>query len=271
MGLGSSIGGLLGSVIPGVGTAVGGAAGGIFDYFLGGSGGGSSSSGSSGGGSSPLDYYAQYGALAAAANSPLTLAGQRYSTAVGSQAGALGLLGSSLSSAELSVLKDALEMGKEARTAQANEATNLVNKGLNLAEQTAQARLGVGLLAPQYMAQAASAALQGDNTLAMNLANTNLGLKALQESAKTNITQQYAKDLGSMAQTRATGEANLALGAQRIAGDLAKYDASIVGNLTLNKAKTESDLSRIRANAAATKDLRRNAMDIAFAGKRAFA
>jgi hypothetical protein len=150
--------------------------------------GGSKSSGGGGSAGAPMDYYAKYGAMAAAANSPITLAGMRYGTTLQGLAGAQGLLGSTLST----------------------------------------------------------------------------------ESAKTNIAQQYAEDLGAMARTRATGAANLALGAQRIAGDLAKYDASIVGGLTLNKAKTESDIARIRANVGATKDLRQNAMNIAMTGQRFF-
>jgi hypothetical protein len=43
-----------------------------------------------------------------------------------------------------------------------------------------------------------------------------------------------------------------------------------MGNLTLNKARTESDIARIRANTAATKDLRSNAVNIALAGQRYF-
>jgi len=51
---------------------------------------------------------------------------------------------------------------------------------------------------------------------------------------------------------------------------MAQLDQQLVGNLTMNKAKTESDISRLRANAAATKDLRNNAMGIALAGQRYF-
>ena len=237
-------------------------------------GGGSKGGGGGGGGSAamapPIDYYAKYGAMAAAANSPITLAGMRYGTTVQGLAGAQGLLGSTLSTGSATALRDAAERGQLASQAQAGEAVNMIGKGLDLQKNLGDARLSVALLDPQFMSQAATAARQGDNSLAKSLGETNLGIRALQESAKTNIAQQYARDLGAMAQTRATGAANLALGAQRIAGDLAKYDASIVGGLTLNKAKTESDIARIRANVGATKDLRQNAMNIAMTGQRFF-
>lgn len=263
--LGGAITGGLGGFVSGgpLGAAVGAIGGGL-------SGGSSSSGGSAAVGPAPIDYYAKYGAQAASANAPLTLAGQRYGQTVSSVSGAQGLLGSSLSSGQMTALRDAAERGQLTSQAQVKEVADLIGKGLDLQSALGNARLSVGLLDPQFLSQAATAARGGDNTLAQNLANTNLGIKALQEGAKTNIAQQYAKDLGAMSQTRATGAANLALGAQRIAGDLAKYDASIVGNLTLNKARTESDIARVRANVGATKDLRQNAMNIALTGQRFF-
>ena len=266
--IGGAITGGLGGFASGgpVGAVLGAFGGGL----SGGGGGSSSSGGSAAAGPAPIDYYAKYGAQAASANAPLTLAGQRYGQTVSSVSGAQGLLGSSLSSGQMTALRDAAERGQLASQAQVKEVADLIGKGLDLQSALGNARLSVGLLDPQFLSQAATAARGGDNTLAQNLANTNLGLRALEESAKTNIAQQYAKDLGAMSQTRATGAANLALGAQRIAGDLAKYDASIVGNLTLNKARTESDLARVRANVGATKDLRQNAMNIALTGQRFF-
>lgn len=261
----------LGAVLGTIGTGLS-IASGVKNLFGGGS--KSSSGGGGGGGGStmgaPIDYYAKYGAMAAAANSPITLAGMRYGTTLQSLAGAQGLLGSTLSTGSATALRDAAERGQIATQAQAGEAMNLVGKGLELQKNLGDARLSVALLDPQFMSQAATAARQGDNSLAKSLGETNLGIRALQESAKTNIAQQYAQDLGAMARTRATGAANLALGAQRIAGDLAKYDAQIVGGLTLNKARTESDIARIRANVGATKDLRQNAMNIAMTGQRFF-
>ena len=253
--------GALGAISTGLGIVSG-----VKNLF----GGGSKSSGGGTSAGAPMDYYAKYGAMAAAANSPITLAGMRYGTTLQGLAGAQGLLGSALSTGSATALRDAAERGQIATQAQAGEAMNMIGKGLDLQKNLGDARLSVALLDPQFMSQAATAARAGDNSLAKSLGETNLGIRALQESAKTNIAQQYAQDLGAMARTRATGAANLALGAQRIAGDLAKYDASIVGGLTLNKAKTESDIARIRANVGATKDLRQNAMNIALTGQRFF-
>jgi hypothetical protein len=78
--------------------AIGGALGGLGSLFGGGGG---------GGGAAPVDYYAQYGAQAAAASSPLTAAMQGLSVLQGSLGGALGQQGAAISSAQLSVLKEA--------------------------------------------------------------------------------------------------------------------------------------------------------------------
>lgn len=231
----------------------------------------SSGSSSSGSGTNPLDFYAQYGAQAAAANNPLSLATSEFGSALSSSTYANALLGQALQEGSSTALADAVTRGNTATQLQANEVATLLGKGLGLQEDLGKARLGVSLLGPQYLAQAATAARQGDNELAKSLGQTNLGIRALQETAKANIAQQFAKNLGTLATTRATTQGALATGAQRIAGQLALGDQNIVGNLTLNKAKTESDLARNRANVAAQKDLRANAVNIALAGQRYFA
>jgi hypothetical protein len=239
-------------------------------------GGGSSGGGGGGGGSSspqsnPLDFYARYGAEAAAANNPLTLATSEFANALSSSTYAQALLGQGLNQGSLSALQDARTRGDAITGLQTSEVAKLLSAGIGLQEDLGKARLGVALLGPQYMAQAATAARKGDNELAKSLGETNLGIRALQETAKGNIAQQFSKDLGTIATTRAAAQSALAQGAQRIAGQLQLGDQNIMGNLTLNKAKTESDLSRIRANTAATKELRDNAVNIAMAGKRYFA
>ena len=238
--------------------------------------GGGSSGGGGGGGSSaaqsnPLDFYARYGAEAAAANNPLTLATSEFANALSSSTYAQALLGQGLNQGSLSALQDARTRGDAITGLQTSEVAKLLSAGIGLQEDLGKARLGVALLGPQFMAQAATAARQGDNELAKSLGETNLGIRALQETAKGNIAQQFSKDLGTIATTRAAAQSALAQGAQRIAGQLQLGDQNIMGNLTLNKAKTESDLSRIRANTAATKELRDNAVNIAMAGKRYFA
>lgn len=261
-----------GAILPAI---AGAATTSILGNLFGGGGGGDDDDAGSGGsaqgsGSSPLDYYAQYGAQAAAAQNPLTLAANEFGAALQGSTYANALLAQALQQGSATALADAVTRGNLASQAQAGEVANLLNKGLGLQEDLGKARLGVALLDPQFMAQAATAARQGDNTLAKSLGETNLGIRALQESSKANIAQQFAKNLGTLATTRATTQGALATGAQRIAGQLQLGDQNIMGNLTLNKARTESDIARIRANTAATKDLRSNAVNIALAGQRYF-
>ena len=271
---------MLPAIIGAVAPAVVGAA--ASSLFGGGSSGGGSSGGSSGGVGgggqqqaagyqrTPLDFYAQYGAAAAAANNPLTLATGEFGAALESSTYAQALLAQALQQGSAKALNDAAFRGNTATQLQGSEVAQLLNAGIGLQEDLGKARLGVALLGPQYMAQAATAARTGDNELAKSLGETNLGIRALQEASKANIAQQFSKDLGTLATTRAAAQSALAQGAQRIAGQLQLGDQNIMGNLTLNKAKTESDIARIRANTAATKDLRANAVNIAMAGQRYF-
>jgi len=289
--IGTVAGGIFGG--PG-GATVGGGVGGALDSLFGGGSSSRSSSGSSGGsgGATPADYFALFGAQAAAANAPVTLAGTRYGSVLGSQAGALGLLGSTLAGSGRDILTGAIDRAQiadVARGAEIKEATagkfdvqqQATAGQYNLANTGTQGRVALSLINPQAASAAGAAALQGDISLQKGLADTNLGLKAMQEAAGLNIAQQYAQNLGQAFLTRAATEGNLATGAQNIAGQLAlgrqkgdiamaQLDQQLIGNLTMNKAKTESDIARLRANAAATKDLRNNAMGIALAGQRYF-
>jgi len=248
-------------------TAIGTAAGGVGSLLSGLRGGGSSKST----GAVPVDYFAQYGAQAAAANNPLTLAAQRYSSTIGSEAGYQGALANLLQSQALSDLTRSYRGSQQVRDMQAQEVGTMLSKGFDLGSQLGQNLMAVGMMSPTFLGQAGAAALQGDNRLANNLADTNLGIEALKQSAKTNIAQQYAKDVGDIFKTRATTEGNLALGQQKIRGQLALGDQNLVSSLTLNKAKTGADIARMKANADATKDLRKNAVDITMAGQRYFA
>jgi len=290
-GLGTAVGGIFGGP---VGATVGGGIGSALGSLFGGGSSSRSSSGSSGdsGGATPADYFALFGAQAAAANAPVTLAGTRYGSVLGSQAGALGLLGSTLAGSGRDILTGAInraQIADVARGAEIKEATagkfdvqqQATAGQYNLANTGTQGRVALSLINPQAASAAGAAALQGDISLQKGLADTNLGLKAMQEAAGLNIAQQYAQNLGQAFLTRAATEGNLATGAQNIAGQLAlgrqkgdiamaQLDQQLIGNLTMNKAKTESDIARLRANAAATKDLRNNAMGIALAGQRYF-
>lgn len=295
MSIWETIGGTVGTVVGGpLGGTIGGGLGSIANSLFGGGSSSRSSSGSSGGsgGAAPIDYFARFGAEAAAANSPITLAGTRYGSVLGSQAGALGLLGSTLAGANRNILAGAIERAqiadlakgveiKEATAGKFDVQQQATAGQYNLANTGTQGRIALSLINPQAASAAGAAALQGDISLQKGLADTNLGLKAMQEAAGLNIAQQYAQNLGQAFLTRAATEGNLATGAQNIAGQLAlgrqkgdiamaQLDQQLIGNLTMNKAKTESDIARLRANAAATKDLRNNAMGIALAGQRYF-
>ena len=226
----------------------------------------------------PYDFFAKYGTEAAAANVPLTLAGLRFSQQTGAHIGAQGLYGEGLSTGQKTLLADAAKDSEAARNLQTQEVLGMMGAGQRLAEQTGQAKLQLELLNPAFAAQAGSAMLNQDNRLAENLATTNLGLKALQEGAKTNIAQKYADTLGTMLGTRAETEGALArgqqqiqgqlalgqqsvrnqlsLGSQRIAGALALGDQGIIGDLARNQAKVKGNIAQIRANAMATNDLR---------------
>ena len=279
MGLGDFVKNLAGAALPVVGGAIGGPLGAAAGSAIGGAiSGGGQQSGPGGytvntalRGGMPIDYYAQYGAAAAQAQLPLTLAATRYCAANTGNIGAQSLLAQGLGAGSMAALQDAQQRGTGATNLVLDETRTLLDTGIGLQRDLAQAQLGVALQDPQFLAQSAAAARQGENELALSLGKTNQGLRALQEAAKTNIATQFAQDLGSIAKTRALTSGNLATGAQRIAGQLALGDQNIVGNLTLNKARTESDLSRIRANTEATKLLRANAANIAFTGQRAFA
>jgi len=279
MGLGDLVKNIAGAALPVVGGAIGGPIGAAAGSAIGGAiSGGGQQSGPGGytantalQGGIPLDYYAQYGAAAAQAQLPLTLAATRYGAANTGNIGAQSLLAQGLGAGSMAALKDAQQRGTGATNLVLDETRTLLNTGIGLQKDLAQAQLGVALQDPQFLAQSAAAARQGENQLALSLGKLNQNLRGLQEAAKTTIATQAAQDLGSIAKTRALTSGNLATGAQRIAGQLALGDQNIVGNLTLNKARTESDLSRIRANTEATKELRANAANIAFTGQRAFA
>ncbi len=259
------------AIIPAIG-AIGAAATGV-GSLIGAVRGGSSGSNSPSAQMSqaPVDYFASYGAQAAAANNPLTLAAQRYSSTLGTEAGYQGALANLLQSQGLSELTRSYRGSQQVRDMQAQEVGTMLSKGFDLGSQLGQNLMAVGMMSPTFLGQAGAAALQGDNRLANNLADTNLGIEALKQSAKTNIAQQYAKDVGDIFKTRATTEGNLALGQQKIRGQLALGDQNLVSSLTLNKAKTGADIARMKANVDATKDLRNNAMGIALAGQRFFA
>jgi hypothetical protein len=266
---GALFGGATGFLSGGPGGAVVGAlSGGL------GGGGGSSPSGGGGGGAQaaiPGEYFTLYGAQAAAANVPLTLAAQRFAQQQGANMGALGTYFEGLSSGQKTILKDAATDSQAARQGQMREVMGMLDAGRSLATEVGQMKTASEMLNPTFAARAASDSLNADNRLAEALGGTNLGIKAAQEGAKLNIAQKYADALNYAMGTRAVTEGNLATGAQRIAGALALNDAQTVSDLTRNQANVKGKLALIRGNTAATINLRRDAQARAMSGHNFFA
>ena len=238
---------IAGTLLTGVGA---GAASSLLDGLFGGGGGGSSSS----------DYYAQYGALAAAMNNPLTAAMNGLAVLQGSLGGALGLEGSTIANAQLGVLKEALNRAEKATTAQAAVTTGAAGAGIDTLKNLANARTATELAGPQFLGQAGSAALAGENQLAQSLAGTNLNLKSLQEATRAAVAQKQSDTLADVFSTRAKTEGSLALGAQ-----------ALESGLKLQQAKTLSDLATIKGQTKGQLALKRYGASQALAGTRFFA
>ena len=238
-----------------IGTAAAGV-GSLFSAF-----GGSRNRGSSGSTKSPeIDFYEQYGAQAAAANNPLTAAMQALSVLQGSLGGALGQEGTTLSSAQLTVLAEAANQAKAQTNTQASEVARLFGAGADLQKLLGSARIQAELLGPTFQAGAADAAYKGENDLAKGLASANLNLKSLQESARLQAGLDQAQTLGNVFETRAANEGKLALGAQ-----------ALQSGLQLQQAKTLSDLAKIQGQTKAQLAMKRFGAGMALAGTRAFA
>jgi hypothetical protein len=232
--------------LPALATGLGAGAasagiGGLFSLFGGGSKG---SSGGKEGGGQPGDSYAQFAAQMAAQNNPLTAAYQGLSLMQGALAGQMGTKATTEASTQLSILQEALERGQAARETGKTVASYGAGKGLESLYNLNQGRLSTELLSPQFLSQAGSASLAGQNALANQLGQTNLGIKALQEQTLGQISGDQAKTLSNVFNTRAENEGKLALGAQayesaanldkvRTLGDLARTQAATKGQLAL--------------------------------------
>lgn len=223
------------AILAGVGSLLGGGA-----ALAGALGGGGRSSSA---GSMPVDYYAQYGAQAAAANNPLTAAMQGLTVLQGALGGALGLQGTTLSSAQLSVLKEALDRAQKQTATQAAITTGAAGAGIDQLKALGQAKLATELGGPQFLAQAGSAALAGENALAQSLASTNLGLRSFEEQTRAAVAQKQADTLADVFSTRAKTEGALALGAQQLQSGLQLKQADTISDLTRLKAQTKSQLA----------------------------
>lgn len=240
---------VLPAILGGVASAATGSLlGGLF-------GGGGSSSGSQ-----PGDAYTQFAAQMAAQNNPLTAAYQGLSLLQGALAGSIGLEGSTKASAQLSILKEALERAQKDATLQSSVAGYGAGKGLDTLYNLGQAKISTELQAPQLLAQAGSAALAGENQLANQLGNTNIGVRAYQEQLRGDVAKNQAESLNNIAQTRAQNEGLLALGAQQFENAA-----------QLDKVRTLGDLARTKAATKGQLALKQYGTNMALAGTRAFA
>lgn len=258
MGLGDILGGIVsggaaGSALGPWGTAGGAVLGGLSGLF--GGGGGSDDGG--GGGGQPGDAYANFAAQMAAQNNPLTAAYQGLSLMQGALAGAIGLEGTTKASAQLGILKEALQRAQKDATLQASTAGYSAGKGIDTLYNLGQGRLSTELLAPQFLQQAGSAALAGQNQLANQLGTTNMGIRAYQQQILGDIANKQAGTLNNIYETRAKNEGALALGAQaaesamnldrvRTLGDLARTKAATKGQLRLAEAGAERAIAGTR-------------------------
>ena len=257
MGLGDILGGIVsggaaGSALGPWGTAGGAVLGGLSGIF---GGGGGDDGGGEGG--QPGDAYANFAAQMAAQNNPLTAAYQGLSLMQGALAGAIGLEGTTKASAQLGILKEALQRAQKDATLQASTAGYSAGKGIDTLYNLGQGRLSTELLAPQFLQQAGSAALAGQNQLANQLGTTNMGIRAYQEQILGDIANKQAQTMDSVFQTRAKNEGALALGAQaaesamnldkvRTLGDLARTKAATKGQLALKKFGANQALAGTR-------------------------
>jgi len=230
--------------------------------------------GGGGGGSAmaaPIDYYALYGAKAAAENNPLTAAMQSLGILQGSFGGALGLEGNTIASSQLTVLKEALDRAQKQTAAQSGVAVATAGAGLEQQKLLGQGKLSTELEGPKLLSQAATSALDAENTLAGQLGQTNVGVKALQEQARASVAQQQANTLADVFRTRAETSGRLALGSQARESGLQLDQARTVGDIKRIQAQTYSNLANIRGQTKAQLAIKQFGANQALAGQRFFA
>lgn len=239
---------------PAIGAAIAGGlasgvGGGLMSMFGGG-----------GGGSSQPSAYEQFAAQMAAQNNPLTAAYQGLSLLQGALAGAIGQEATTKASAQLSMLTEALQRAQKDATLQASVAGFASGKGLDTLYNLGQAKLSTELSGPQFLAQAGSAALAGENQLANQLGLTNMGVRSYQEQLRGDVAKNQAETLNKVYQTRAENEGRLALGTQQ-------FESAA----QLDKVRTLGDLARTQAATKAQLAIKKFGANQAIAGTRMFA
>ena len=206
-----------------------------------------------------------------AAQNPLTLAGTRFGQLSGVNTAGLGRLGNLYATSSAQALADAVRRGNLATDLQASEVAGMLTRGLDLYKDLGSRRLDIATMPAAFIGQGASQALTGENTLALGIGGANIDLKKAKELAKIDIAKDQNYTVNDMGLFRAQTEGNLALGSQRIGGDIQKIEASTLGNLARGKQAIQGDLSKIRANVEGQKERMRYGNELAMAGQRAFA
>lgn len=236
----------------GLGTGFGASLGaGAIDAIFGGG-------GSSGGQSA--DPWTTFSAQMAAQNNPLTYQYQMASLLGGAYAAQLGQLSSLYTQGQASQATEALQRAQKDAQLQASAAGYTYGKGIDSQYNLNQARLATELMAPQFTQQAGSAALAGENELAMTLGKTNIGIKALQEQLRGQLAFDQGTTMNDVFQTRAENEGRLALGTQAFESSAA-----------LDQVKTLGDLARIQATNKGQMAQRQQGFNMALYGTKAFA
>ena len=238
------------AILGGLATGIGGS---ILPSIFGG---GKSSSG----GSQSGDAYTQFAAQMAAQNNPLTAAYQGLSLLQGALAGAIGQEATTKASAQLSMLTESLQRAQKDAALQASVAGYASSKGLDTLYDLGQAKLSTELLGPQLLAQAGSASLAGQNQLANQLGTANIGVRSYQEQLRGDVAKNQAETLNKIAQTRASNEGLLALGAQQFENAA-----------QLDKVRTLGDMARTQAATKGQLALKQFGANMALAGTKAFA
>ena len=250
------------AILPALATGALGAAGSFgANKLLGGLFGGGGG-GDDGGGMDPNTqlYLQQYASAAAAANAPLTAAAQNLAAMTGAYTGALGQRGNLISSGQLTQLTDAANRSGAATELQSGEAGGLTQRGIQLLGDTADARLQVEQLNPQFTYDAGSAVLGLENKLASEAAGTNIDLREAEETGKLTAALDQAYTIGDAFDSRADTKGQMALRSQMLNNDLKMQEARDLGSL-----------ARIQAEGKRQMALRRQGTNMALAGTRSFA
>ena len=236
------------------GSALGKGLGRGIDSIIGGNSGGSQSGG---GGSLDPYTYALQAAQLAALNAPLTAATTELGGRLGSLFGIQGLQGNLAGSGQLSQLADALADKDAGRGYLSAEVLGYISGAQQALNSQNQGRLAGAFMPLNFSQQAGLGMLGGENQIALDAAGKNNQLKAMQELYGLDVAKEQARAMGDVfnrrAQafadgytTRARTKGGLALGAQRIEGNIKQTQADTIRDLSRIKGLNEAQFAQKR-------------------------